>query len=145
MSSISCLTPLKASGVVLWRRVCLRANRVVGRKLKLRHAHMLQLLRNYELLKISWETNLKQARRISLSLISVCGRLIGSWDFSLPALGERNPCHTSYSDRPLCSRIILATASVFSRLLSWPLSTLERPDKWSMDWLNFFAKISLWQ
>ena len=52
LSSVSCLTPLKASGVVLWGRVCLRANRVVGRKLKLRHADILQLLRNYELLKI---------------------------------------------------------------------------------------------
>ena len=136
----SLATPLQVNGVVLWRTICLRANGAAGRKLKLRHAHMLQPLRNYELSEFFSATNLKQAWRIPLSLISVCGRPIGSWDCWLPVPEERSPCHSSYLDMPLCSRMILARAFVFSQLLPWPLSTLKRPDKWSMDRLHRFAK-----
>ena len=74
----SLATPLQVNGVVLWRTICLRANGAAGRKLKLRRTHVLQPLRNYELSEFFSATNLKLALRIPLSLISVCGRPVGS-------------------------------------------------------------------
>ena len=75
-------------------------------------------------------TNLQQEQCTLCSADFACGKRFFSWGSRCSVPKGHELFHPSYANKHLCVRRNWARLLVFYTLLSLPLSTLKKPDKW---------------